>query len=139
MKQKIKRYFYDIAKIKTTPHSIALGFAIGTFIGILPTPGFSIILAVIILSIFKNVSKISLFAALLLFNPIVNIPFNILSFKFGDFIFKNSPIQELSIPLFSKIYYFTRRYLVGNIIISSSISILGYFCIKLVVTKIQKH
>ena len=33
---KIKNYFLNIIRLKATPHEIALGLAIGTFIEILP-------------------------------------------------------------------------------------------------------
>lgn len=44
-KEKIMHHFHEALRIKKSPHSIALGFGIGTFIGILPTPGFGVLLA----------------------------------------------------------------------------------------------
>ena len=40
LKTRIKHHFGAVLKTKHSPHAIASGFAIGTLIAILPTPGF---------------------------------------------------------------------------------------------------
>ncbi|MBA3064624.1 DUF2062 domain-containing protein, partial [Candidatus Woesearchaeota archaeon] len=67
--KKIKEHLSEIIRIKTSPHSIALGFAIGTFIAILPTLGFTYLIAIIVMLVYAKESKIALFGALLLWNP----------------------------------------------------------------------
>ena len=52
--KKIREHFSEVIKIKRSPHSIALGFAVGTFLAILPTPGFSILLGLLIVLIYQK-------------------------------------------------------------------------------------
>jgi len=48
----------EFVGIKKSAHSIALGFAIGTFIGIMPTPGFGVLFALLVVLFYKEVNKI---------------------------------------------------------------------------------
>jgi len=54
-----------------TPHQIGASFAVGTFITMLPTLGTGLILFVVLVYLFHWVNKIALFAAVLVFNPVV--------------------------------------------------------------------
>ena len=65
-KEKLKHHFQEVLKTKTSPHSIALGFAIGTLIDILPTLGFGFFLGLLVGLIFEKVNKYSLFGAIIL-------------------------------------------------------------------------
>ena len=72
---KIKNYFLDVLRIKTTPHEIALGFSVGTFIEILPAFfGLDYLLAFIVILVYPKISKISLFGSLLILNAIFLAP-----------------------------------------------------------------
>jgi uncharacterized protein len=133
IKAKVKHHFHEVIRIKKSPHSIVFGFAIGTLIAILPTPGLSIILGLVVISIFKNISKIALFGALLFWNPIVSAPLYILSYKIGGLLFGNLPVVEYEVSILDNAYNFTRRYLVGNFILAVSISIASYFLIRIAI------
>ena len=81
LKERLKQHFIELTKIHTSPHSIAVGFALGTFIAILPIPGFHILLALLIVFIYENINKVALFAAFIVWNPFM-LPFvYYLSFK----------------------------------------------------------
>lgn len=135
--KRIKKHFKEVIDIKTSNESIAIGFAIGTFIAILPTPGFNIFISALILLIFKRVSKISLFGALAIWNPITLIPIYTLSFKIGNTIFSSEPIIKYNIIILDQIYNFSRRFLVGNLTLAISLSIISYF-IMLKIVEISK-
>ena len=91
-KEKIKNYAQDVFTEKTTPHSIALGFAIGTLISILPTPGFNLLLALLVSIISKKVNRVSLFIGILFWNPLTSPVVYYLSYTLGDLIFGATPI-----------------------------------------------
>lgn len=114
---------------KTSPHSIALGFSIGTLIGILPTPGFGFFIGLLVVLISEKINKVSLFAAILFWNPIVLTPIYFASYAIGDLFF-GPPVDRFKIEFFNKAYSFSRNYLVGNLILAVSISILSYFIVK---------
>jgi uncharacterized protein len=134
IKEKIKHHFHEVLKTKTSPHSIALGFSIGTFIALLPTPGFNVLLGFLILLIFEKVNKFSLFAALAVWNPFTQIPIYFLSYKLGDFIFRAAPVRQYEVVLIDHLYQFTRRYLIGNLIIAVTLSLISYFIVKKIAT-----
>jgi uncharacterized protein (DUF2062 family) len=56
-------------KIRGTPREIGLGFAIGLFVGMSPTMGFQMAIAVFLAAVFKW-NKISAAAAVWITNPV---------------------------------------------------------------------
>lgn len=137
MKNKIKAHFKEVLRIKKSPHSIAMGFALGTFIAIMPTFGFGLLIGTILLLFLKRINKISMIAAFIVWNPFFLIPFYLLSFKIGDFLLIKMPVIEFNINLLNQVYYLSIRFLIGNIIIALSMSVLCYFLIKYFIIKIK--
>lgn len=136
----IKQHFREVIRTKTSPNSIALGFAIGTFIAILPTPGISFILGFLVVILFSKVNKFSLFGAIILWNPLITAPINILSYKIGYFLLGDLPVVKYDFALFNHAYNFSRRFLLGNAILSVTISSGSYFLLKNVIKFYQgKH
>lgn len=130
LKEKIKKHFHEVIRTKKSEHSVALGFAIGTFISILPTPGFNILLGLLVVLIFKKVNKFSLFISMAVWNTLTLIPIYWLSYKIGNLLFGSVPVVKYNIVILDQIYNFTRRYLVGNLILALIISPLCYFIVK---------
>ena len=58
-KNKLINHLKEVISIKTSPGSIALGFAVGTFFGIFPTFGLEFLMMFLIILIFKRISKVS--------------------------------------------------------------------------------
>ncbi len=137
IKEKIKHHFHEVAKTKKSPESIAIGFAIGTAIGLFPTPGFGTLLGVLVILLFEKVNKISVFVAMAIWNPVVCAPFTVMSYALGDRIIGAASLQSTS--LFSKAYTFTLKYFLGNIIITATISITTYFIVKYAVILYRKR
>ncbi len=135
--KRLKEHFKEVLGIKTSPHSIALGFAIGTFIAILPTLGFTYLIAIIVMLAYAKESKIALFGALLLWNPFVLFPIYTLSYRLGDFILKGSPAIY---PLqgIEQFRYSTLKFLAGNFIIAVFFSVTSYFIIRKLVSYSRK-
>lgn len=138
VKKSLKHHINDIIKIKTSPHSIALGFAIGAFIAILPTVGIGILLGIIIIFLFKKVSKLSLFGAMLVFNPLILAPIYYLSYQLGNLILGNAPKQEFDLSLYNMVYHLSARFLLGNVILAVVFSLLSYYIVKNIAQKYQE-
>ena len=140
MIQKIKQHFKNVIKAKKSPSSIALGFAIGTFIAMLPTFSFGFVFGIIVLFIWPKVNKFTLMSSFLIWNIFTLAPFYALGYKIGDLIFGSSPVSIFKIELINKVFDLTRRLLVGNAIIGIIISISLYYIIKsLVILYRKKH
>jgi uncharacterized protein len=125
-KAKVKEHFRHVLETKTSPHSLAFGFALGAFLAILPTPGFSIIFGILSLLIFKSASKYAMFAALAIFNPFVTAPLYVLSYRIGDVLFGQVPVGTITLNIFYTIYQFSRRFIIGNLMIATAISTASY-------------
>ncbi len=136
---KIKNHLKEVLKTKTGENSIALGFALGTLIAILPTYGFSILLGLLTVLIFKKISKISLFVGLAFWNPLILTPLYMLSYKIGEYLFRNSIVEEYEITLSQQIYNFSTRFLAGNLIIAFSLSLISYFSVKFILRIYKKN
>lgn len=132
----IKNHFKEIAKLKKSPLSIATGAAVGTFISILPTPFMNIFIGLIIILLFKKINKFSLFGSMLFWNPLTLVPIYYYSYKIGDYIFDSSPVLKIEFNLVEQVFNFSRRFLVGNIIIAIIISILTFLLIFFISKKL---
>lgn len=136
--KKIKKHLAKIIKLDDSPHSIALGFAIGTLIAIAPTLGLDIFIALLVLFIFPNLNKISLFGGLLLWNPIFAAPLLPLSYKIGTFLLGNASSSHFNLTILNTIYNFSLRLIVGSYISAVIFAILSYFVVRLIVYFYQK-
>ena len=138
-KDKLKIHLEEIIKTKTSSKSIALGIGIGTFISILPTPFLNILIGILILLIFKNISKISLFASMAFWNPLTLTPIYYLSYKIGGLIFGSLPVIKYNVIILDQIFNFSRRFLIGNLILAIIFSILFYIISYYITNKVQKN
>ncbi len=133
----MKHHFREVAKTKTTTNSIAWGAALGTFISILPTPGFSVLIGLILVLIFSRINKFAIFIAMAVWNPLVTTPLYFLSYRIGDSIFKGVPADNLDLVFLDQAFNFTRRFLLGNLILAISLSILTFCIVYLIVRSIR--
>ena len=136
--KKIKNHFNEIIKTKTTPHSIALGFAIGTFLCIFPTPGFSFLLGLLVVLIFERVNKFSLFGSFIVWNPLVLTPIFYVGYQIGDLFYHFEPIQRFDIVILNQAFNFTRRLIIGNTILGIMIAVVSYYAVYIIVDIVQK-
>jgi uncharacterized protein len=138
LKNKLKNHLKEVLEIKTSPFSIASGFAVGTLIAILPTFGFGVLIGLLVVLIFKKVSKVSLLFAFAIWNPLVQIPIYALSYYIGDIIMGDLPIKTFRFEFLSKFYIFSRRFLVGNLILSLALSIVSFVVVLYLVKFYRK-
>ena len=128
-------HFKEVARTKTSPRSIAFGFSLGTFISILPTTGFGFIIGLLIVALFKRISKYGLFLAMLIWNPITVAPVYVLSYQIGDWLV----VKESGLPLdwIEQFIAYSQTFMVGNILVNMPITIFSYFTIYYLVVFYQ--
>jgi len=119
-----------INTIKKSPNYIALGFALGTMLSILPTPGFSIGLGIILLLIFPKISKISMMAAVAIWNPFVTAPIYALGYEIGNLFFRDYEVLRIELTSLHQAWNFSKRLLLGSSIIGLIVSLFSFFMIK---------
>ena len=129
LKRGIRQHFHEVMKEHTSPHSIAMGFAIGTLINTLPTPGFNILLGVIAILLYKTINKISVFRAMAILTPFTPLVY-VLSYRIGSYLFGSFPEMEYSLGIIGQLFNLTGRFLAGNVILAVSLSVLSYFAVR---------
>jgi uncharacterized protein (DUF2062 family) len=129
MKEYFKKHFDEMSKTHSTPHHIAMGFASGTLISLLPTPGFNILLGLLILFLFPKFNKMALFGAMAVWNPLTTPLVYSASFYIGNLIFGNDPFVDIKLNFLTYFWHYSRRFLVGNFILAISGTIISYLLV----------
>ena len=125
--EKLKEHFHRVLTEEKSAHAIALGFALGTFIEIIsPIPGLDFILALIVISIFENLNKFSLLAAIVLLNSFITWPIYGVAYKLGNIIFGTTEIVRYNIEILNNVYNFSRKFAFGVLIMSILSSLIMY-------------
>ena len=139
-----KKGYHRIVQIEGTPRNIALGFALGLFIGMTPTMGFQMAIAVFFAAIF-GWNKISSAAGVWITNP-VTAPFVYgMNYMAGKKIFHiqvtTPPMADFSMKSVIDLLCETPDILLaltlGGIVIGIPLSLGGYYLTYSVVQKYQ--
>lgn len=117
-----------------TPHDIALGLAIGTLVTLLPTFGFSALLAMLLIFIFPTINRPAIFVSLIIWNPLFQIPIYAASFQLGSMLFVDAPLVKYDIEVLNQLYSFTRRFLIAHLIIVGVITVATYTVARITLT-----
>ncbi len=146
----ITHHAHKAIKQKSTPHSIALSFAIGTFIAVFPTFFLGLFIVFGLMIFYKKLNKIAAIAGLAFWNFIMMIPVYYLSYNIGRLLFNSDTettiraggyelIEVLKIRPFSfnNVFNFLKQniillqqYFIGNTILAILLSCLSYLVIK---------
>lgn len=138
--QKIKKFFLHFFTLKDTPHNIAAGFALGIFLGIVPSAG---PLTVLVVASFLGFNKSSGLIGAIATNAWGTVVVMPIAATVGGFLFNTTPdnlIQQfneaysmgLSHVLTTVIFMdLALPMIVGLIIVSGVISIVSYFLLYL--------
>jgi len=135
---KLREHLKEILKIKKSPHSIALGFALGSFIAILPTFGFAVLIGIVLTFVYTKVNKFALFGSMALWNPLITVLLYPIGYKIGDFLFYDMPVTKINLTFMDTIYRYSLRFLIGNFILAISLSVMSYFIIKFIAIKFNE-
>ena len=112
-----------------TPRELAGSFSIGAFITMLPTLGGGLLAFVVIAFLFDRVSKIALFASVVVFNPVVKWGVYVASFTLGVLLL--GPVEgvglgDVSLSAGPEI---VARLVVGNLILAVIATVISYVAV----------
>jgi hypothetical protein len=91
-KRSARYWFLRIVRLRATPHNIALGVALGIFIGCMPIIPFQSVVVIALAFIFRA-NKLAAWAATFISNPLDMIPFYYLLFLVGNTLLPFQGIQ----------------------------------------------
>ena len=103
----------------------AMGFAVGTFISLLPTPGFNFALALLFASWFR-LHKATVLLSLAIWNVFVTAPFFALSYRLGNWLFPAPATTSVTAQWQAQVISFVQGFLVGNLIIAGLVTAVSY-------------
>ena len=111
---------------KHTPNEVAASFSVGVFITALPTLGVGVLAFFVLAALFTRVSKIALFASVVILNPVVKWGVYGASYSLGQFLLGPAPNASFdSVSLSMGVDVLTRLW-VGNLILATIFAVVGY-------------
>jgi len=140
--KRLFRYIYlKLVRTNDTPPKVALGVAIGVFLGIFPTFGVGLILAYFLAWLLKA-NKASAILGGLIMNPITTPFFWSISALIGAAIIggkREIILNELKTgKIFKAIGHSFLAYIIGNLIISLIFAIISYYIVFKILEKRKK-
>lgn len=135
---RIREALHDAFTEDHTPREVAGSFAIGTFITMMPTWGTGVLLFFVIVYITDRVSKIALFASVVVFNPVVKWGVYAASFALGVFLLGPVPGVSLTDVSPSAGPEIVIRLLVGNLILAIIATVLAYVIVYRLVVRFRE-
>lgn len=103
----------------------ALGFAVGTFISLLPTPGLNFALSLLLASWFR-LHKATVLLSLAIWNVFVTAPFFALSYRLGNWLFPTPATASVTAQWQAQVISFVQGFLVGNLIVAGVVTAVSY-------------
>ena len=139
LKTKVIETIRKLMMLRASPHQIAMGFAVGAFIGVFPTFGFGALVIFAIASIWKFNVPAAIIGTLS-GNPILSpvwiaISCLVTGISPKDIKVPNEKINEI-LAHYSQIGL---KYLIGNFAISALVAIISYFVIIAVIRHVKKN
>lgn len=142
IKRWLKLHYYKIVRLDDPPEKVASGAAIGVFMGIFPTFGLGIIIAVVAAHILKA-NKAAAVVGSFIMNPLTTPIFWTISSFVGAVIFwqdREVVMTNISNHSFFKVVGLGYiAFLVGNVIVSTAFSVLIYLITKKWVIQHRRH
>jgi uncharacterized protein (DUF2062 family) len=122
----IRREVHSALQERHTPKQVASSFALGVFITALPTLGVGVLAFFLIAYLVENVSKVALFASVIVLNPVVKWGVYGTSFWVGSSIL--GPVAGISPTQVSPAAApdVVSRLLVGNLLLAVLFTVIAY-------------
>jgi uncharacterized protein (DUF2062 family) len=121
----LKQRWQELLQLNASPRNIALAFAVGTFISVLPIPGIDLALIMVLASLFKQLNRTGMLAAVAVWNTFVVAPLYVLSHKIGS-----------SLPILSE-QSLAIEFLVGNLLLAMVITAVSYLIVHMGIGRYQ--
>ena len=137
-----KKLILQIIKGRGSSRQIALGFAIGVFVGVFPTFGLGLIFTSALAVIIRFNLPASIVGGAISTNPLTTPLCIAASYKIGKLI--TGTKINLKISDSESIYYmsnfktFGKNFLIGNFLLSLFLSIISYFIVKALIDAYRK-
>lgn len=126
VRERVRDRLWESFIRKHTPEEVAFSFSLGVFITMLPTLGTGVLAFFALAYLFSRLSKIALFASVLVFNPVVKWGVYGTSYSLGRYLL--GPVSGFSFESVSLSlgYDVLVRLWLGNLILATAVAITSY-------------
>jgi uncharacterized protein (DUF2062 family) len=124
---------------KHTPHEVAGSFSLGVFITALPTLGTGVLVFFLLAALSARLSKIALFASVVILNPVVKWGVYGTSYSLGRFLLGPAPSRSFDSVSLSMGTDVLSRLWVGNLILATLFAVLAYGGALRLVSEFQRR
>ncbi len=135
----LKYYYYQFVRLRATPEEVSRGLALGVFIGMTPTYGFQVAIA-ILLAIALKENKLAALIGVQITNPLTAVPIYIFNYKVGHFFIPvaaetlafdpNLSLVDQVQKLADTSFDYLLAWVVGCLIVGAVSALLTYFISK---------
>jgi hypothetical protein len=124
---RLKRYLMNIIQSKKSDKTIAWSYSLGTFVAVFPTPGFSTFIGLALIGLFRQLNKMAVLMAMVVWNAVTVVPVYWFSFKIGQKLAWADETTLFRFEWANNLLQYFKDFIVGNLFITIPISILSYF------------
>lgn len=145
-----------ILMLDDTPHSIALGTAVGVFVGMTPTVGIQMILVVVLSFLTRRVFRFNVIAALIaiyISNPVTTVPIYWFDYTVGSLFFEGDNIKREEFAQLLVYHSFTEWWnhistlfvrigaplLVGAAVVATPCGVVTYFLMRWLLLRFHRR
>ncbi len=122
-----------------TSHQVALSFSIGVFLTAMPTLGTGVLMMLGLAYYFAWMSKVALFCAVLILNPLVKPFVYVASYWLGGVLFGAEDVTYFERELLNSAAAVLRNLVLGNLLIAVSLAALSYFAALALVSEYRRR
>jgi|TARA_Y100000310_G_scaffold68970_2_gene64311 uncharacterized protein (DUF2062 family) len=130
---KFHEQFHKAARSKTSSHEIALGMAVGIFIGFLPFLGFQFLIGLVAIFLFR-INKITTLLGVFVTNPITIPPIFAFNYIVGKFIVGAPLTSSGNLLSINTLLENFKPLMIGSVVVGFVVAIIAY-CIAFAVVK----
>ena len=134
IKNRVKERVSSLLDPDATPHQIAMSFAVGTFIEILPAFGLKTLISVGVLSAFRSMNRLALLAAIALWNSFLIAPIYGMSYALGIKFLKAPGCGSAFNPLQAPPDCLLKIFLPSTLVVGLAIAIVTYAVLRLLIS-----
>jgi uncharacterized protein (DUF2062 family) len=127
----------SLLNAEASAHNQAMGFALGTFISLLPTPGLNFALSLLLANWFR-LHKATVLLSLAVWNVFVTAPFMALSYRLGSWLFPAPATTSVTAQWQAQVISFVQGFLVGNLIVAGMVTAVSYAIVLLIFWLLQE-
>lgn len=128
-RERIRAEFETAFAEDHTPHEVGFSFGLGVFLTILPTLGLGLLVFLVLVAVSDRISKIAIFASVVVVNPAVKPAVYVGSYKLGDRLLGAELVGPVDGSLGTAVDA-TLRLLVGNVLLAAVLAAIGYMIVR---------